>query len=436
MSAQGKVADSRHPQPVRAVSATPRASAVVLIRLAALDVWRDRKISLCMIAAVISVVAPLLLLFGLKHGVVSQMRNEISQQPANLEVRMIGSHDLDATWFERMRAEPGVGFVMPLTRSLNTTGDLRGSVRSYLPDVELIPSSDGDPLLLGQGGPRHDNQVILSAVAVQRLATGPGESLQLIVSRQRDGQIERLSVPMIVQGALDPAAFGRPAALITLNLLTALEDFRDGAAQPAPGQYTFGQASVSGAASGQPEEFSRNYPRARIYAATIDDVPALAESLAQQNIDTVSRLAEIEAVQAIDRLLGLVFGVIAWLGVAGCAASLVGAFAANIDRKRKDLALLRLMGYGRRTLMGYVMVQACLIAVVGFVAGLMLYLSGSRFFEASLGQALPQGQYVSLLEVSHLLMAFGMALLVALVVSILGGAMAMRVEPSESLRDV
>jgi putative ABC transport system permease protein len=376
------------------------------------------------------------------------MRNEIGQQPANLELRMIGSHDLRAPWFDSMRAEPGVGFVIPLTRSLNTTGDLRASARNYLPDVELIPSSDGDPLLLGQQGPGSDNQVILSDLAVQRLATGPGDALQLIVSRQREGQIERLIVPLIVQQTLDPAVFGRPAALISLNLLTALEDFRDGAAKPSPGQYVFdesgaidvsevaGPSSVSDSSSNEDIRFLRSYPRARIYAATIDDVPRLASSLQQQNIDTVSRLAEIQAVQAIDRLLGLVFGVIAWLGIVGCAASLMGAFAANIDRKRKDLALLRLMGYGRSTLMGYVMVQACLIAIVGFVAGLMLYLSGSQVFEASLGQALPQGQYVSLLDISHLLLAFAMALVVALFVSVLGGSMAMRVEPSESLRDV
>lgn len=423
-------------QDVTDVSKVSAPRVIVLIRLAVLDVWRDKKISLCMMAAVISVVAPLLLLFGLKHGVVSQMRNEISQQPANLEVRMIGSHDLEPSWFERMRADPGAGFVMPLTRSLNTTGDLRGSARNYLPDVELIPSTDGDPLLLGKPGPGGDNQVILSAQAAQRLAASPGDTLQLIISRQRDGQTERLTVPLVVQQMLEPAVFGRPAALISLHLLTILEDFRDGTAQPAAGQYTFDRATDSGAASSQRAVISRHYPRARIYAATMDDVPKLAASLAQQNIDTVSRLAEIEAVQAIDRLLGLVFGVIAWLGVAGCAASLVGAFAANIDRKRKDLALLRLMGYGRRMLMGYVMTQACLIAVLGFVVGFLLYLSGSQFFEARLGQALPQGQYVSLLEIDHVLLAFAMALLVAIVVSVLGGWMAMRVEPSESLRDV
>lgn len=379
-----------------------------------------------MVAAVISVVAPLLLLFGLKSGVVTQMRDQLTSQPGHLELRMIGSHALDQAWFTERAADARVGFVMPLTRALNTVGDLRASARQFLPDVELLPSGSGDPLLLGQAAPAGDQAILLSASAAERLAISVGDSLHLIVTRKREGALERLSVPMNVQGVLEPAVFVRPGALITLNLLTVLEDFRDGAQAPLPGRYAFDS----------PPAHRAIYPRARLYAASMDDVPALASDLQANNIDTVSRLADIEAVKAVDRLLGLVFSVIAWLGVAGCAASLVGAFAANIDRKRRDLAMLRLLGYGRGALLGYVSVQACLIAVVGFVVGLGLYAAASHFFDRTLGQTLAAGQYVSLLTASHIVSAFGLALMVALLVSLLGGLMAMRVQPSESLREV
>jgi len=97
---------------------------------------------------------------------------------------------------------------------------------------------------------------------------------------------------------------------------------------------------------------------------------------------------------------------------------------------------LRLLSYGHGTLLGYVSMQTCLIAVVGFVVGLGLYAAASHFFDRTLGQTLAAGQYVSLLTASHIVSAFGLALMVALLVSLLGGLMAMRVQPSESLRDV
>jgi len=252
-----------------------------------------------------------------------------------------------------------------------------------------------------------------------------------VIARQRGGVTERLSVPLNVQGILEARAFSRPGALITLDLLTMLEDFRDGAQAPSPGVYAFdgSELAVTPVAREQ-------YPRARLYASSLDDVQTVSFMLQQQGIETMSRLSEIQAVQAIDRLMGLVFSVIAWLGVIGCLASLMGAFAANIDRKRKDLALLRLMGYGRATLLGYVLMQACVIALTGFVIGAVLYLAGSQTFNVLLGQTLPQGEYVTRLDPSHWLAGIGLSLLVALLVSGFGGWLAMRVQASESLRDI
>ena len=396
----------------------------VLWRLACLDVWRDKKISICMIAAVVAIVAPLMLLFGLKHGVVSQMRAELASQPDNLEVRMIASHALDQAWFDAAQQQPFVGFVAPLTRSLNTIGDLRVSSRAFVANAELVPSLTGDPLLKGQKGP--DGQgAWLSAAAAKRLSIGADETLDLIVTRKRDGETERLTVPIVVAGVLDAAVFTRPAALITPSLLTALEDFRDNKPWPLAGEFV---------PNSQAED-RLLYPRARLYAKSLDDVPALSRWLAEQDIQTVSRLAQIESVQAIDRLLQLLFGVIAWLGIVGCAASLIGAFAANIDRKRKDLALLRLMGYARTSLLGYVMVQALVLTSVGFAIGVGFYWVGSEVFNVVLGQALPAGQYVSVLAPLHIISAVTIALGVAVVVSLIGGYMAMQVQPSESLRD-
>ena len=55
----------------------------LLSQLSLADLWHDRKVTLCMAASLVAVIAPLLLLFGLKHGVVSQLQEELLSDPRN-----------------------------------------------------------------------------------------------------------------------------------------------------------------------------------------------------------------------------------------------------------------------------------------------------------------------------------------------------------------
>lgn len=80
--------------------------------LAIEDLWHDRKVSFCIAASLVAVIAPLLLLFGLKHGVVSQLQSELLSDPRNLEVKMLSSGNYDTAWIEDVRQQPEV--VLPL----------------------------------------------------------------------------------------------------------------------------------------------------------------------------------------------------------------------------------------------------------------------------------------------------------------------------------
>lgn len=399
----------------------------LLIELASRDLWFDRKVSLCIVASLIAVIAPLLLLFGLKHGVVSQLRDNLLGDPRNLEIRMLGNGNLDQRWIDELAAQPSSGFVMPLTRSLNTQADLLKDNQHFAADAEIIPSGPRDPLLQNRTAPPQSMQdAVLSAAAAKKLQVKTGDRIQLMVQRKLDGATERGRLELTVSGVLDETAFGRPAALVTLELLLAMEQFRDGVQMPA-----FGIDTGSPATGGE-----RRFARARIYAASLDTVAPLADWLQQRNIEVSTRAADIEAVKAIDRVLSLIFAVIAWTAVIGCVASLVGAFLANIDRKRKDLALLRLLGFRRGAVGGYVMVQAALLTGIAFAVGYGAYLAGSSVFNRALGTNLEDGAFVCHLENSHIALAFVSALLIATLVAAIGGFRAIHIEPAESLRDI
>lgn len=399
----------------------------LLVELAGRDLWFDRKVSLCIVASIIAVIAPLLLLFGLKNGVVTQLRDNLLSDPRNLEIRMLGNGNLDQPWIDALKAQPATGFVMPLTRSLNTQADLVKDSQHFAADAEIIPSAAGDPLLQGKVAPPQSMQdVVLSAAAAKKLQAKPGDTLQLVVIRKLDGNNERGRVTLTVSGVLDETAFGRSAALVTLDLLLAMEQFRDGVKMPA-----FGLDTGIAATQTQPR-----FARARIYAKSLDDVAPLADWLQQRNIEVSTRARDIESVKAIDRVLSLIFAVIAWTAVIGCIASLIGAFLANIDRKRKDLALLRLLGFRRGYVGAYVMVQAALLTGLAFVIGYFAYLAGSSVFNRALGTNLADGAFVCHLENSHIALAFVSALLIATLVAGIGGFRAIHIQPAESLREI
>ena len=96
----------------------------LLLNMALRDLIHDRKVALCIVFSLIAVIAPLLLLFGLKNGIVSQLRHDLLDDPRTREVRMTGNGNYDLAWLNALAARPEVGFSIPLTRSLNTQADL------------------------------------------------------------------------------------------------------------------------------------------------------------------------------------------------------------------------------------------------------------------------------------------------------------------------
>ncbi|WP_188036867.1 ABC transporter permease [Pseudomonas sp. EZ-C24] len=398
----------------------------LLVRLSLADLWHDRNVSLCMAASLVAVIAPLLLLFGLKHGVVSQLQQELLSDPRNLEVKMLSSGHYDQAWLQRLQQRPEVGFAIGQTRSLNTQADLLGERGRFVDNVEVIPTAANDPLLASEFSALQADQLILSERAAQRLEAKVGDSVRLRVSRRLNEVNERGERTLRVQAIVAAVRFARPAAFVSPELLLDLEHYRDGYLVPA-----------LGAGSGQSlEVVGIGYARARVYARDIDSVAPLEQWLNQQRIETSSRLAEIDSVKAINHVLGLIFGVIAGAALIGCIASLVGAFLANIDRKRRDLAVLRLLGFTSSAVAVYVVLQALLLSLTGFVGGLACYYLGSLLFDQLLGSSQATGAFICHITVWHGLVALLLALLVAGLVALIGAVRAIRIQPAESLREL
>ena len=87
-------------------------------RLALADLLHDRLVSFCQLALLVALFSPLLLLFSLKYGIVTDLLDDLSSNPETLRLRPIGSYHLQEDFFAALRARPDVRFVIPETRAI------------------------------------------------------------------------------------------------------------------------------------------------------------------------------------------------------------------------------------------------------------------------------------------------------------------------------
>lgn len=398
-----------------------------IARLAGRDLWHDRLVTLCMIATLVAVIAPLLLLFGLKHGVVSAMQDELMRDPRNLEIRMLSSGSYDPAWIDELAKRADAGFVVGMTRSLNTQADFIHSATRFLENVEVLPTAVGDPLLEGVDvSALAGSGVVFSAQAAQRLDVQPGSALRMRIARRLNGVNQQAVVALTVLAVLPGRAYERAGAFVSPDLLRDMEWYRDG----------YAVASM-GAADGRPmAEAGVRFARARVYARDLDAVESLEKSLVGQRIETSSRLAEIRNVKAVNHLLTTVFSVISITAILGCVAALAGAFLANVRRKRRDIATLRLLGLGSGEIAALLAIQAIVLTIVAMGVGLLIYALGSAAFNNLLAGVKASGQFASQITPLHGALAFMLALGVALLASLAGAVNAKRIQPAESLREI
>ena len=293
--------------------------------------------------------------------------------------------------------------------------------------MELVPTSEGDPLLPpGMPAPSQPQQVVLSQSLAAKLRIAAQDTASLIVQRRLNERDQFVEVKLRVLGVLPESAYARDAAFLPLPMLVAVEDYRDGFAVPRLGV-------GDGRTRGQPR---RLFANARVYAQNLDAVLAIAEWMRGSGLEVRTRAREIENVRAIERVLSFIFGVIAGIAVVGCGLSLGGSLWINADRKRHDLALLRLLGFVAHSVLIVPVVQALLIAAAAFGLAYGAYAVGAVLFNRVLGANLAATEFVCRLAWNDVVVAGALTLLVALTAAVAGGLRASRVEPADCLREL
>jgi putative ABC transport system permease protein len=179
----------------------------------------------------------------------------------------------------------------------------------------------------------------------------------------------------------------------------------------------------------------RGYTGFRMYASKLDDVMALQEKLAGEDIKTISRADRIAEVMSLDYYLGMLFWLIASASLLGAACCLVANMYAGIERKRKELAILRLLGVHGSTLCIYPLCCSMLLTIGGIVISLIVFFVLAHVVNSAFAAQLQGDEKFCDLTAFHLLSTVSIAVLIAAFSGLAASRRVMKIEPSESLRD-
>ncbi|BDG72374.1 FtsX-like permease family protein [Roseomonas fluvialis] len=394
-----------------------------MLRLALADLWHERVLFLCSVLGCAAVLAPLIVLFGLRQGVVAGLRAELLEDPRAREVVSVVNRTLEPALFERLAADPRIAFLVPRTRALSATIVLENPARpgSGL-RVELLPTAAQDPLLPGRSVADAD-ELVVSTTALERLGLRAGEPVLASIPRLRDGQREALTLPMRVGGVAPLSAATRDAAFAAVPVLLLVEDFLDGTVGPDA-------RPVS-------EDLARTRPFAgfRLHATRIEDVPALDREFRLAGIEVASRAEAVAGLLRLDRNLALLFLALAGAGGAGYLISLGVGLWAQVERKRRDIALLSLLGLKRRALLMLPVIQAVAVALAGAICAFAVAAAVAGVLNRAFAGTVAGDRPVCLLTAAMGLGAAGVTLLGAMMASVLAGIRAAGVAPAEGLAE-
>lgn len=179
----------------------------------------------------------------------------------------------------------------------------------------------------------------------------------------------------------------------------------------------------------------RGWPNFRLVAKDIDSVQGLVDHFHNLGMNVITKAERIRDVKELDTYTSQVFWLIAGVGLTGAAGALLANLFAAVERKRRSLGVLRLLGLRRRSLVRLPFYQSTLIVSASVGLSIAAWWWVSSFIGRFTAHYLEAGERLATLPREHLLILWGGALVIAAIASLLAGLRVMRVDPSEAIRD-
>ena len=403
-----------------------------LLRLSLADMLDEWPVGIAVVLAIAAVLAPLLVMNGLRAGVIGEIFERLRADPAMRRIALdaTGATRFDPAWFKAMGTREDVAFLLPSTRFAASQVEVIPA-KGAAPVLRawLVPTGPGDPVFESMSPELVDPyaQVKVASVVADHAKLDVGDRLFIDVSRRwGDGRAETAGVLATVVDIASPERHGGTVVFGHPDLLGAIEAFRDGFSAPE-----------IGVAEGETRKNRTNYPNFRLYAKRIEDVSPLVSHLRKdQGLSVSAQEGPIASAIQLDRNVRAVLDAIMLLGAMGLAGSLCAIQWTVAARKRRIVAMLSLMGYGARWLIGFPVVQASVLAIMGVLVAATLAFGAAGWINRNFADSF--GATGSACVIEPVLLAGGAAgvLLLSLLPAITIGIGFTRVDPSDEIRDV
>jgi len=584
----------------------------LVLWLAMKDLWHEKLITINLILGTAAIIAPLLILFGIKFGTIETMTNRLVNDPKNLEIRPLSSRSYTPSWFEEIKKNDKVDFVIPMTRQLSSSVQIQASISpGKTVTADIVATNNGDPLLLQNGGLIPDKKsCVLSHGLAEELGLQKGDMLKCTVARYVKKKIQKSSIILKVTAVLSPRAGFIKSIYVPLETVANIEKYKDGLAVPQWGWkgnisqaypvydgvfisvpkeldrveqiklisgtgfayvnaidaqkakekagYAFdtnrnlyfirpyknsinndhigslkiklrgknaklypwvkpvdaviknGKSEMKIKISALPENVKtikpmtlymasppfekgtmtvqsekkeltmpitilpvkeesplvfvdsktagilallqqrnliydqnihkfllsrRGYASFRIYAKHLDDVEVLKKFFEEKGITVSTQAERIHEVRELDKYLTLIFWLIAIVGVIGGAATLSASLYSSVERKRKELSILRLIGLSGGMIFRFPIYQGIVIATSGVTIALLFFAIMASIINRLFHAHLQSGESFCTLTALHIGMVLSFAVLLAVVASGMAAYKATKTDPAEAMRD-
>ena len=305
--------------------------------------------------------------------------------------------------------------IYPLAESLEVTlSGPAGEMRLTLVPAAALDAAGKNPQAPGSLNPEAPPSAWL------KLGAAPGWWPAGEARLTFEGRAGSLSFPVMAEESPDITDATTAAAPLTLLGTLAQADRRPLTFQPESRSFLLGR---------------RAYAGFRLYAAALEDVAPLQARFEEEGLTVAAETARIEEMKRLDRYLTLIFWLITIGALVGAAASLLSNVYASLERKRRELGVLRLLGVSGFAFLRYPVYSSILLTIGGFLSSWLLFSGLSALINHLFNEHLKAGESLCRLTPEHLVSAFGISLAIAAASGVAAAIRAARIEPSEALRD-
>lgn len=193
-----------------------------VIQLAAVRVARNKFSLLCQVLALSAIMVPVLIIFGLKYGIVSSLKERLLQNPATMEVWPTEGTEFSQEMIDRIAQWEECAFVIPtIGAAYSSVNVVKGGAEpQFDADYELVPTAENDPLLVKTGvAVPQEGEAVLTEPMAAALSVKSGETVTM--TAWRNGGRESMSLSLKIVGVI-PAAYSHNRSQIYTRLQTAI----------------------------------------------------------------------------------------------------------------------------------------------------------------------------------------------------------------------